>query len=462
MAKLSVHLILSCIITFIVNAGVFAQQPNIIILFADDAGYRDFGFTGSEEFKTPRIDQFAREGIIFTEGYVTASVCSPSRAGLLTGRYQQRFGHEANLRGIDAGLPLTEKTIANRLGKLGYVNCAIGKWHLGSQESMHPMARGFDEFHGFLLGSRTYFSIPNNTEHPERALMHNREIIPESDNLYLTDWIAEEAVDFIKAKKEDPFFLYVAFNAPHTPMHSTPEDLQEFPEITNQKRKKLAGMTLALDRAVGQILDTISDEGLDENTLIFFLNDNGGATINASDNGPLRGMKGSKWEGGIRVPFAVSWKNRLLPKRYDKPVSALDIAATALALAGAAETDMQDLDGVNLMPYLLPKGAKENYAPHDFLCWRRHQAAAVREGDWKLIRVADNPHLLFNLKNDLGETTNLASHYPQKVNRLLNLLDSWESEMVDPLWVASGKWQENQIKKHGMDVIGRDAERRLP
>ena len=172
------HLVLSCVTTFIVNASVFAQQPNIIILFADDAGYRDFGFTGSEEFKTPRIDQFAREGIIFTEGYVTASVCSQSRAGLLTGRYQQRFGHEANLRGIDAGLPLTEKTIANRLGKLGYVNCAIGKWHLGSQESMHPMARGFDEFHGFLLGSRTYFSIPNNTEHPERALMHNREIIP--------------------------------------------------------------------------------------------------------------------------------------------------------------------------------------------------------------------------------------------------------------------------------------------
>ena len=433
-------------------------QPNVIILFADDAGYMDFGFTGSDEFSTPRIDQFASEGVICTQGYVTASVCSPSRAGMLTGRYQQRFGHEANLRGIDAGLPLTEQTIADRLGSLGYTTCAIGKWHLGSKEAMHPLQRGFDEFHGFLLGSRTYFSIPENKKEPQRALMHGREIIPEEDNLYLTDWMAEEAVDFIKGQDDSPFLLYVAFNAVHTPMDATPNDLLKFPEIKNNKRKKLAAMTLALDRAVGNILDAVHDRGLDEETIIFFLNDNGGATINASNNGPLRGMKGSKWEGGIRVPFVVGWKNHLQPQRYDEPVSALDIAATSIKSAGGSLDEY--LDGVNLLPYF--GGVQPKPRPHEYLCWRRHRAAAIRKGDWKLIRVRGNPTLLFNLKDDLGETVNLASHYPQTVSHMLALLESWEEEMVEPLWVASGKWQENQVKKHSMDVIGRDAERKLP
>ncbi|HJN71053.1 MAG TPA: sulfatase-like hydrolase/transferase, partial [Phycisphaerales bacterium] len=445
------QLFLSCLCAFCISSNASSGQPNVIILFADDAGYMDFGFTGSDEFSTPRIDQFANEGVICTQGYVTASVCSPSRAGLLTGRYQQRFGHEANLRGIDAGLPLSEKTLADRLGKLGYTNCAIGKWHLGSQESMHPLARGFDEFHGFLLGSRTYFSIPENTKQPQRALMHNREIIPEEDNLYVTDWMAEKAIDFIKKQDEKPFFLYVAFNAVHTPMHAKPEDLSKFPKIENQKRKKLAAMTLALDRAVGNILDTVHDEGLDEQTIIFFINDNGGATINASNNGPLRGMKGSKWEGGIRVPFVVSWKNHFSPQRYNNLVSALDVAATAIENAGGEVGD--DLDGVDLLPYFNETVGSE-LQPHLSLFWRRHMAAAVREGDWKLIRVEESSPMLFNIEEDLGETTNLAEKHPQKVQHMLDLLAAWESEMVDPLWVADGKWQENQIKKHSMDVIG--------
>ena len=453
-------LLLSCICVLGVCNTANPSPPNIIILFADDAGYMDFGFTGTDDLQTPRIDQLAGESVICTQGYVTASVCSPSRAGLLTGRYQQRFGHEANLRGIDAGLPLSEKTLADRLGKLGYTSCAIGKWHLGSQEAMHPLSRGFDEFHGFLLGSRTYFSIPENTEQPQRALMHNREIIPEDDNLYLTDWMAEEAITFIKKHDEDPFFLYVAFNAVHTPMHATPEDLAKFPEIKNKKRQKLAGMTLALDRAVGNILDGVRAEGLDENTIIFFLNDNGGATINASNNGPLRGMKGSKWEGGIRVPYVVRWTTHLEPHRYSRPISSLDIAATSLTLAGAAKADMQDLDGVNLIPFF--RGGATEYQPHEFLCWRRHKAAAIRQGDWKLIRVESIPTMLFNLKNDLSETTNLAATYPHMVQGMLGTLEAWEEEMVKPLWVAEGKWQKNQINKHRMEVIGRDAERRLP
>jgi len=289
--------------------------------------------------------------------------------------------------------------------------------------------------------------------------MHNREIVPEDDNRYLTDWMAEKANEFIAAQKVEPFFLYVAFNAVHTPMQAPPELLKEFPDIRNKKRQKLAGMTLSLDRAVGSILDTLNKQGLDGNTIVFFLNDNGGATTNASDNGPLRGMKGSKWEGGIRVPFVVRWTNHLRPRRYDRPVSSLDIAATSLAIAGEIAENMGGLDGKNILPYIAGNAEGE---PHDVLYWRRGPAAAIRQGKWKLIRVETNPHLLFNLDEDLGETTNLAPHYPQKVVHLLALLEKWEGEMVEPLWVADQKWQDNQVKKHKMDVVGRDTERKIP
>lgn len=439
-------------------SSLCAAKPNVVILFADDAGYMDFGFTGTDDLHTPRIDQLASEGVICTQGYVTASVCSPSRAGLLTGRYQQRFGHETNLRGKDVGLPLSERTIADRLSTLGYTSCAIGKWHLGGSYEQHPLSRGFDDFHGFLLGSRTYFS-KSNDKVTQQSLMHNRIIVPEDDNRYLTDWMAEKANEFIEHKKDKPFFLYVAFNAVHTPMQATVEDLAQFPKIKNLKRQKLAGMTIALDRAVGSIMDTLKTQGLDENTIVFFLNDNGGATINASNNGPLRGMKGSKWEGGVRVPYVVRWTNHLAPSRYVNPVSSLDIAATSLTLAGDSPENMQNLDGVHLIPFLT--GAVEE-SPHDVLFWRRGPAAAVREGDWKLIRVDTNSDLLFNIADDLGETTNLASEQPELVAHLRSLLDEWEEGLVEPLWVADQKWQDNQVKKHKMDVIGRDAERKIP
>jgi len=446
-----------CIIALF--SGNLHAKPNIVILFADDAGYMDFGFTGTDDLKTPRIDQLASEGVICTQGYVTASVCSPSRAGLLTGRYQQRFGHETNLRGKDVGLPISERTIADRLRKHGYKTCAIGKWHLGGNEEQHPLSRGFDEFHGFLLGSRTYFSKAKKDKIDQQSLMNGREIVPEDDSRYLTDWMAEEANTFISSHTETPFFLYVAFNAVHTPMQSPPELLLEFPEIKNTKRQKLAGMTLSLDLAIGSIMDTLKAEGLDDNTLVFFLNDNGGATINASNNGPLRGMKGSKWEGGIRVPYVVRWTNHLKPGRYDNAISSLDIAATALTLAGDTKEYMSDLDGVNILPFITQNVAG---TPHDTLFWRRGPAGAVRQGDWKIIRVDEQPTLLFNIKTDIGETINLADERPEKVSQLLELYDAWESELVEPLWVADKIWTDRQIAKHKMDVIGRDAERKIP
>jgi len=439
-------------------SSLCAAKPNIVILFADDAGYMDFGFTGTDDLQTPRIDQLAKEGVICTQGYVTASVCSPSRAGLLTGRYQQRFGHETNLRGKDVGLPLTERTLADRLGDLGYTSCAIGKWHLGGSYEQHPLSRGFDAFHGFLLGSRTYFSKSNNKV-TQQSLMHNRIIVPEDDNRYLTDWMATKANEFIKLQKNQPFFLYVAFNAVHTPMQAPPDDLVKFPNITKKKRRTLAAMTLALDRAIGSIMDTLKEQGLDDNTIVFFLNDNGGATTNASNNGPLRGMKGSKWEGGIRVPYVVRWKNNLMPSSYDKPVSSLDIAATSLTLAGDTLEAMNDLDGINILPFLT---GSEKGIPHDILCWRRGPAGAVRNGDWKLIIVEQQPPLLFNIKKDIGETINLAQTQTEKVIELQAMYDTWESEMVEPLWVAEKVWTDRQIAKHKMDVIGRDAERKIP
>jgi arylsulfatase A-like enzyme len=440
-------------------SGSLHAIPNIVILFADDAGYMDFGFTGTDDLKTPRIDLLASEGVVCTQGYVTASVCSPSRAGLLTGRYQQRFGHETNLRGKEVGLPLSEQTLADRLGKLGYTSCAIGKWHLGGSKEQHPLSRGFDEFHGFLLGSRAYFSKAKKDRIDQQSLMDGRTIVPEEDNRYLTAWMAEEANKFITSHTNTPFFLYVAFNAVHTPMQSPPELLVEFPEITNKKRQKLAGMTLALDNAVGSIMDTLSANGLDENTLIFFLNDNGGATTNASNNGVLRGMKGSKWEGGIRVPYVVRWTNHILPSRYDYPVSSLDIAKTSLALAGDSPENTSNLDGVNIIPFISQtvKGF-----PHESLFWRRGPAGAIRNGDWKLILVDEQPPLLLNLKNDIGETTNLAESQHAKVAQLQSMYDAWESEMVEPLWVAEKVWTDRQIAKHKMDVIGREAERKIP
>ena len=440
-------------------AQVVEPPPNIVILFADDAGYMDFGFTGTPDLKTARIDQLASEGIVCTQAYVSASVCSPSRAGMLTGRYQQRFGHEFNLRGKSVGLPVTEQTLADRLGALGYRSSIIGKWHLGSSDGMHPLSRGFDEFRGFLAGSRTYFPRPNEAI-GERSLMRDREVIAESTSRYLTDWMAEEAKTFIHANRHRPFFLYVAFNAVHTPMQARLEDLELFPGIEVEKRRKLAGMTISLDRAIGEIMDALQDEGLDRRTLVFFLNDNGGATTNASNNGPLRGMKGSKWEGGIRVPYVVRWPGNLpTGKRYDQPISSLDIVTTALTAAGADTETMSDLDGVNLLPHL---SGKDSSAPHEILFWRRGNAAAVREGRWKLLRVKRNPVLLFDLENDIGESTDLAEREPEIVERLLARLTEWEAGLVEPLWVSDKKWQDNQVRKHRMDVIGRQAERSIP
>ena len=280
--------------------------PNIIVILADDAGYADFGFMGSPDMETPRIDELAADGMIFTDAHVSASVCAPSRAGLITGRYQQRFGHECNDIPADNGLDLQEKTIASALKTKGYTTMAIGKWHLGLGTAYHPNQRGFDEFYGFLAGARSYFPSEKEDQpaHP-RAMLRNRQHTTFEG--YLTDALGDEAVSFIDRNKERPFFLYLSFNAVHTPMHAKEAHLEQF---RDHPRQSLAAMTWSMDENVGKLIDKLKTEGLYENTLLFFLSDNGGAANNQSSNEPLKGWKGNKYEGGHRVPFTMTWKDK--------------------------------------------------------------------------------------------------------------------------------------------------------
>ncbi|MFG0252651.1 MAG: sulfatase-like hydrolase/transferase [Phycisphaerales bacterium JB038] len=440
-----------------------SECPNILLILSDDAGYVDFGFQGSKEFPTPNLDRLAQSGVVFTQGYVSASVSSPSRAGLMTGRYQQRFGHEFNHPGtspVDSvGMALSEQTMADALSARGYSTCAIGKWHLGQAPRYHPLRRGFDEFYGYLGGSRSYFPYKKRPGKGNRA-MRNWDFEPDPPNSYVTGTLTGEAVSFIERHAEEPFFLYLSFTAVHGPMHALDGDLQAFEHIEKKGRRTLAGMTAALDRGVGRVLQALEETDQLDNTFIIFLNDNGGATNNHSDNGPLRGMKGSKWEGGIRVPFLMSWSG-VLPEgaRYEQPIISLDVFPTALAAAGAPVDALRTLDGVNLLPFLQGEASDP---PHDTLFWRRGVAAAVRQGDWKLIRVSGSPPLLFNLADDPGETTNLARRRSRIAARLLERLEAWEADLAEPDWYQAKTWENYQIRKHQMNIVGRDAERALP
>ena len=412
-----------------------AIQPNIVVILVDDAGYADFGFQGETDLSTPNIDRLAASGVIFSDAHVTATVCSPSRAGLLTGRYQQRFGYESNSPPDDQGLELTEKTMADLLQAQGYKTAAFGKWHLGLQPEYHPNNRGFDEFYGFLSGSRSYFASPlQDRAGGPGALMHNREYV--SFDGYLTDVLAARAADFIEANKSAPFFIYLSFNAVHTPMEATLDDMKRF---IGHPRQTLAAMTWALDRSVGQVMDKLDELGLRKNTLLFFLSDNGGAAFNNSRNTPLKGWKGNKFEGGHRVPFVLSWPGILEGNgRFSGLTSSLDIAATALALASPeGEAAPRPLDGVNLLPFL--KGERSG-DPHDFLCWRKEDAAAARSGDWKLIRLDEGDSVLYNLEDNLGETRDMSEINPKELDEIISILDKWESEMEEPRWHEEADW----------------------
>ncbi|MDN5202132.1 sulfatase-like hydrolase/transferase [Fulvivirgaceae bacterium BMA10] len=429
-----------------------SDKPNIIIILTDDAGYSDFGFQGNKDFDTPNIDALAKSGVICTQGYVSESVCSPSRAGLLTGRYQQRFGHEYNLPGKPEkgdmaeymGLPIEERTLAAQLKSLGYQTGAIGKWHLGHADHFHPNKRGFDEFFGMLGGSNAYFDSLRSDRKGTRILRNSEPV--QNPLPYLTEAFGKEACDFIKRHKDNPFFLYLAFNAVHTPMHAKSDDLRLYDDINGKARRTLAAMTKSLDDQIGAIMAQLKTLKLDKKTIVFFLNDNGGAHNNGSRNVDLKGGKGTLMEGGIRVPFLISWKGKLASnKYYHFPVSALDIYATTVGIAGGALSKDRKYDGVNLIPFLT---GIEKQRPHEILYWRRSKGAAIRKGDWKLIRLPDRPPMLFDLSKDANESFDLNQNNPEKVKELMMDLFAWETELAHPLWVTSPIWIKRNIEHY--------------
>ncbi|PZX61338.1 arylsulfatase A-like enzyme [Algoriphagus ratkowskyi] len=422
---------------------------NLVLIVADDLGYGDLGFTGSTQIKTPKIDKLAASGVTFTQGYVSSAVCSPSRAGFITGINQVEFGHDNNLGGVEPGfdpeyngLPLTQQTIADHLNKLGYVNGLIGKWHLGKEPQFHPLKRGFDEFWGYTGGGHDYFeALPNGTGYKEPLESNFKTPAPIT---YITDDVGNESVDFITRHKDEPFFLFAAFNAPHTPMQALEEDLALYQNIADKKRRTYAAMVHRLDLNVGKIMQSLEDQGLKENTLVVFISDNGGPTdSNASNNAPYRGQKGILLEGGIHVPFVMNLPS-LLPKglNYDEQVTSLDIVPTFLALAGDKETDMNMFTGLDLLPHLTGKTAP---LANREMTWKFTISRAIREGDWKLVSIPDRMPMLYNLADDPSEQNDLALKNLDKTTYLLKKLGNWDVNLPHPVFLEGAVWKKRQL-----------------
>jgi autotransporter-associated beta strand protein len=423
-------------------------RPNFVLIVADDAGYNEVGFTGDNGFLTPRLDGLAAEGFRLTSGYVASPVCSPSRVGLLTGLIPQRFGYEHNISNdpdADDGLPADAVILTETLHDLGYATGVVGKWHLGARHGIsRPLDRGVDEFYGLIGGSRSYWA--GATAESEVIRRQDMDIEErwalEGDpseydpvfGRYVTDAFGDEGARFVDAHAGEPFFLYLSFTAPHYPAHAKQQDLDAFPDMQGEQRAR-AAMTLAMDRAVGKVLDALERNQVEDETVVVFVNDNGGQ--NPRDNSPYRGYKGELWEGGIRVPFVVRVPG-LAAGEFDRPVSTLDLAPTLIGLAGG---DPGGLDGVDLVPFLSGQASGD---PHERLWYRFGNTWAVREADWKLTR----PHWLetvrlHDLAQDPGESQDLIATHPDTVSRLLVEMTRFEASMDKPRWGVLGADDQN-------------------
>ena len=445
-------------------------RPNVVFIVADDLGYGELGCYGGRDIPTPNLDRLAAGGVQFTNGYVTGPFCATSRAALLTGRYQTRFGFEFNPIGAKnsapgIGLPLEEKTLAQRLRDSGYATSLIGKWHLGGTAPYHPQRRGFDEFFGFLHEGHYFVPQPWNdvttwlrrkslpdgskgrwisadgriiwsthlgsNEHEydaDNPILRGSQPIDEKSNL--TDAFTREACDFIRRHRDQPFFLYLAYNAVHSPMQAADKYMKRFSHIDDIHRRIFAGMVSHLDDSIGTVIAQLQESGVYENTLVVFLSDNGGPTKElTSRNDPLRGGKGELFEGGIRVPLIVSWRGRIPARRDANPVISMDLTATALDVANVPSTT-DKFDGINLFPLL---AGSVNELPPRHLFWRVGPRNAVRSGQWKLLRES-NVWQLYDLETDIGETKDLAASQPEKVKYLASIWEAWNSEQAAPLW----------------------------
>jgi arylsulfatase A-like enzyme len=429
-------------VLFAQTEGNSDRRPNVVIIVTDDGGWADFGFNGCKDYPTPNLDRIAKEGANFTAGYVSGCVCSPSRAGMLTSRFGGRFGHDMNIgNNQKQGLPLSEKLLSDRFQALGYTTGALGKWHLGAAPGHRPEDRGFDETYGFYSGGRSYY--------PDKKLNDGmntwrRNGTPVLEKEYVTDAIAREACSYIERHRDKPFFLYAAFTCPHSPMEAKEGYEDKYAHIVDKRRRRIAAMMQSQDEATGRILASIKEQGLDDNTIVWLINDNGGASYSKFDNGPWRGTKGMLFEGGVRVAFAVRWPGTIPPgQTIGQTVSALDIGVTSLAAAGAPE--MPELDGKDLRPLLQ---GKTTASPHENLFWRFPPATAVRHGDWKLICVDSRPIHIYNLASDPSEKNNLIDDPSAPRAELIKILRDWEKSLPAPLWVEGNNWIELHRKHH--------------
>ncbi len=412
-----------------------ASRPNIVFIVADDMGYADCGVQGCTDVPTPNLDALANGGARFTNGYVTGTVCSPSRASLMTGRYHYRDGVKDWIPPGKSGLNTDVPTIASQLQKAGYQTAHVGKWHLGEEDACHPLNRGFKEFFGFLGGGRSYFPDKNATPAQKinryTQLVRGTETVTESE--YLTSAFAREAVSFIRTKRDQPFFLYLAFNAVHTPMQP-PAGEERFTSIADQKRRAYAGMLTSMDEGIGRVTEAIRETGIERDTLICFISDNGGPITrnapNASRNTPLRGGKGETWEGGIRVPFFVKWTDRIpAGKVVHEPVIQMDLTATCLEIAGAKVDVRWPLDGKTILPLLEGNSA----SIHDQLCWSYEHQWAIRQGEWKLTVAGskkDAPPALYNLGTDPREENDLSAQEPDRVAKMQAAWEKWRKDTI--------------------------------
>lgn len=431
---------LLCLVSLVAGSAAAptpAPRPNVLLIVSDDHGFADVGFHGCKDIPTPHLDRLARSGVIFDNGYVSHAFCSPTRAALMTGRYQHRFGHENNPYYDPAdhreGLPLTERLLPEFLRPAGYVTGWIGKWHLGAAPEFRPSKRGFSETFGFIGGGHRYQNWQPNVA-VEYQVPIERNDVPVELTGHLTTALGHEAAAFVQRHTAQPWFLYLAFNAPHTPNEPTPERLAQFAAIADPKRRAYAAQVSLLDDAIGETLAALHASGQAERTLVFFFSDNGGPIgVNGSLNTPLRDGKGSVYEGGIHVPFVMSWPGTLAAgTRYAPAVSSLDVFATTLALAGTPMPTDRVYDSVNLLPYLTGQRTGE---PHDRLYWRAQRgqwAVRASEGSWKIVRQNGAADQLYRLSTDLAERTDLAAAEPARLQSLAADLAAWNKQLIPP------------------------------